>query len=124
MALPSSCASICFFFFSSRRRHTRCSRDWSSDVCSSDLQLNPELGRETEYELLLEVEELLERAVGLRTRPNSAVTAHHRRRHADRAVLRNRGNTLHHPFCSQEMSHACGGAGGGAPALAQLQLIE
>src|SRR3989449_5166651 len=26
-----------FFFFSSRRRHTRCSRDWSSDVCSSDL---------------------------------------------------------------------------------------
>src|SRR5207245_10829262 len=27
----------CFFFFSSRRRHTRCYRDWSSDVCSSDL---------------------------------------------------------------------------------------
>src|SRR5687768_18081916 len=27
-----------FFFFSSRRRHTRCSRDWSSDVCSSDLE--------------------------------------------------------------------------------------
>src|SRR5256884_5217215 len=27
------------FFFSSRRRHTRCSRDWSSDVCSSDLPL-------------------------------------------------------------------------------------
>src|SRR5207245_8479171 len=25
------------FFFSSRRRHTRCYRDWSSDVCSSDL---------------------------------------------------------------------------------------
>src|SRR5437899_6103514 len=25
------------FFFSSRRRHTRCLRDWSSDVCSSDL---------------------------------------------------------------------------------------
>src|SRR4030043_1657213 len=30
------CVSL-FFFFSSRRRHTRCSRDWSSDVCSSDL---------------------------------------------------------------------------------------
>src|SRR2546429_3171951 len=31
-------AYVCFcFFFSSRRRHTRCSRDWSSDVCSSDL---------------------------------------------------------------------------------------
>src|SRR5882757_10268901 len=36
-----------FFFFSSRRRHTRYWRDWSSDVCSSDLgdsvgQLEPE----------------------------------------------------------------------------------
>src|SRR5690606_30898381 len=32
--------SICCisFFFSSRRRHTRFSRDWSSDVCSSDLK--------------------------------------------------------------------------------------
>src|SRR5207302_4052009 len=29
---------IRFFFFSSRRRHRRFSRDWSSDVCSSDLQ--------------------------------------------------------------------------------------
>src|SRR5437868_9498237 len=28
-----------FFFFSSRRRHTRSKRDWSSDVCSSDLRL-------------------------------------------------------------------------------------
>src|SRR5690349_23742767 len=27
----------CSFFFSSRRRHTRSLRDWSSDVCSSDL---------------------------------------------------------------------------------------
>src|SRR5438128_6753322 len=27
------------FFFSRRRRHTRCYRDWSSDVCSSDLAL-------------------------------------------------------------------------------------
>src|SRR3989442_15989646 len=33
------------FFFSSRRRHTRCGRDWSSDVCSSDLfALSPLLG--------------------------------------------------------------------------------
>src|SRR2546430_7253872 len=29
----------CFFFFSSRRRHTRFDCDWSSDVCSSDLPL-------------------------------------------------------------------------------------
>src|SRR5690349_24062490 len=34
----------CFFFlffFSSRRRHTRSLRDWSSDVCSSDLDGSP-----------------------------------------------------------------------------------
>src|SRR5258705_2878038 len=30
-------SNINFFFFSSRRRHTRCLSDWSSDVCSSDL---------------------------------------------------------------------------------------
>src|ERR1039458_10600927 len=29
--------SSCHLFFSSRRRHTRCLSDWSSDVCSSDL---------------------------------------------------------------------------------------
>src|SRR5207249_8450554 len=32
----------CFFFFSSRRRHTRSKRDWSSDVCSSDLSFSSE----------------------------------------------------------------------------------
>src|SRR5690606_35907146 len=30
---------LLLFFFSSRRRHTRFSRDWSSDVCSSDLRV-------------------------------------------------------------------------------------
>src|SRR5207253_8111371 len=33
-----------FFFFSSRRRHTRWPRDWSSDVCSSDLHRAHKLG--------------------------------------------------------------------------------
>src|SRR3989440_4205666 len=33
----SAVLRTCFFFFSSRRRHTRSDRDWSSDVCSSDL---------------------------------------------------------------------------------------
>src|SRR6266513_4850747 len=33
-----------FFFFSSRRRHTRSKRDWSSDVCSSDLELGGAVG--------------------------------------------------------------------------------
>src|SRR5690349_23410718 len=32
------CFLYFFFFFSSRRRHTRSLRDWSSDVCSSDLE--------------------------------------------------------------------------------------
>src|SRR5699024_11574099 len=31
---------VLIFFFSSRRRHTRSKRDWSSDVCSSDLFLS------------------------------------------------------------------------------------
>src|SRR2546426_6924607 len=34
-----SCYMFLFFFFSSRRRHTRLQGDWSSDVCSSDLNL-------------------------------------------------------------------------------------
>src|SRR5262245_65173253 len=33
--------NILLFFFSSRRRHTRCLSDWSSDVCSSDLGVLP-----------------------------------------------------------------------------------
>src|SRR5438067_4460656 len=36
---PACAIEACdFFFFSSRRRHTRSKRDWSSDVCSSDLR--------------------------------------------------------------------------------------
>src|SRR3712207_8316345 len=34
---------LLFGFFSSRRRHTRYWRDWSSDVCSSDLEIEREL---------------------------------------------------------------------------------
>src|SRR5699024_11448776 len=37
------------FFFSSKRRHTRSKRDWSSDVCSSDLKM----GMETELTILM-----------------------------------------------------------------------
>src|SRR2546421_7417496 len=40
VATPS-CATWLLFFFSSRRRHTRSDRDWSSDVCSSDLRASP-----------------------------------------------------------------------------------
>src|SRR5690606_40601178 len=44
-----------FFFFSSRRRHTRFSRDWSSDVCSSDLIAAPvsEFGDDTHDETMV-----------------------------------------------------------------------
>src|SRR5690348_17548102 len=38
-----------FFFFSSRRRHTRWTGDWSSDVCSSDLESGLQ-GRAREHE--------------------------------------------------------------------------
>src|SRR5438876_1862367 len=39
-----------FFFFSSRRRHTRWTGDWSSDVCSSDLQsLELTLGKDAKF---------------------------------------------------------------------------
>src|SRR5260370_14870483 len=37
-ALCSNVIFLVFFFFSSRRRHTRFKCDWSSDVCSSDLE--------------------------------------------------------------------------------------
>src|SRR5215475_15516311 len=42
MAIYISVRMACefVFFFSSRRRHTRFSRDWSSDVCSSDLLMD------------------------------------------------------------------------------------
>src|SRR5690348_18342614 len=36
---------VCFFFFSSRRRHTRWTGDWSSDVCSSDLNVQASMGK-------------------------------------------------------------------------------
>src|SRR5690606_40897067 len=51
------------FFFSSRRRHTRFSRDWSSDVCSSDLAIAQrirylELGRKLDQITALHLEQL------------------------------------------------------------------
>src|SRR3712207_7687924 len=51
--------SICYFFFSSRRRHTRYWRDWSSDVCSSDLTVPP-----IEEYLGEEILERIERVLG------------------------------------------------------------
>src|SRR5688572_33197322 len=47
----------CFFFFSSRRRHTRFDCDWSSDVCSSDLPFPADViaGRDPQLEKAIEV---------------------------------------------------------------------
>src|SRR3712207_8846929 len=43
--------SISIFFFSSRRRHTRYWRDWSSDVCSSDLSNLLSFANDSRFEL-------------------------------------------------------------------------
>src|SRR5262245_62954539 len=58
------CGRIMRFFFSSRRRHTRCLSDWSSDVCSSDLHAAVALGarrrlRQVALAVLVVVEVLL-----------------------------------------------------------------
>src|SRR5207245_7493731 len=60
------------FVFSSRRRHTRCYRDWSSDVCSSDLP--PEHRHRRRIGLHLSFEPILfpERAAGARPRDRGA----------------------------------------------------
>src|SRR6478672_853582 len=42
-----------FFFFSSRRRHTRSDRDWSSDVCSSDLAVHVSSAGHREHVVVL-----------------------------------------------------------------------
>src|SRR6266513_1041947 len=41
-----------YFFFSSRRRHTRSKRDWSSDVCSSDLVHQSAIGVIDDHDFL------------------------------------------------------------------------
>src|SRR6266498_4639529 len=60
-----------FLCFSSRRRHTRCGRDWSSDVCSSDLALDPPVAQGEDVEDLT-----LERLVFHRVDARSARAQH------------------------------------------------
>src|SRR5439155_9468183 len=65
--LPSAVASgsLFLFFFSSRRRHTRWPRDWSSDVCSSDLF---DLTRFRKFDLILWITDVIDdHQVGERT---------------------------------------------------------
>src|SRR5690625_7070933 len=63
---PLSASIFLFFFFSSRRRHTRWPPDWSSDVCSSDL---PEVGAHGPVVTRWEVTPLEERLTRVRHVP-------------------------------------------------------
>src|SRR6266702_7692301 len=56
-----------FFFFSSRRRHTRWPRDWSSDVCSSDLSFVASAARRKglSFVVVRRMREVYERAIAL-----------------------------------------------------------
>src|SRR6266536_5835903 len=64
MSASTRRSACSFFFFSSRRRHTRSTRDWSSDVCSSDLE---------ELELAGSADQWRERrSLLLRARPDDA----------------------------------------------------
>src|SRR5690606_40560553 len=72
------------FFFSSRRRHTRFSRDWSSDVCSSDLAGGERAAAGRQARDLAEVERELER-VGRRN--TTSLNGHAVVRGADQVTL-------------------------------------
>src|SRR5215510_6170201 len=60
-----------FFFFSSRRRHTRWPRDWSSDVCSSDLPRGRERIHDAPFDAV-EIEVLLAHEVEIARRQTAA----------------------------------------------------
>ena len=87
-------------------------------------QLDAELRRETEDELFLEIEQLLERAVGLGAGSHAAVAAYDHRRHPYRSVLCDRRDALYHPLGTQQTAHASGSSGIGAGTLRELQLVE
>src|SRR3712207_1208396 len=75
------------FFFSSRRRHTRYWRDWSSDVCSSDLNQQPVWGQISSTVLNTLVLVLLAAAVMIPLAFGIAmISAHFRRRRPDTVI--------------------------------------
>src|SRR3712207_9068463 len=88
----------CRFFFSSRRRHTRYWRDWSSDVCSSDLE--PGYGRFLDSDQEREARDLIRHhtpdELGLPFAPwsRAAVRELIRRRFAVRLAVRTMGTYL------------------------------
>src|SRR5438046_3699619 len=87
-----------FFFFSSRRRHTRLVSDWSSDVCSSDLNL---IGFRNRYDIAC-----LDKRVRLRFSAQSIVQTE-----ADEpALIASTGSALTH-FCLRTANDIDGLAG-------------
>src|SRR5690606_40794560 len=80
-----------FFFFSSRRRHTRFSRDWSSDVCSSDLTLHAEAIRTAGHSLGAVCDVRRESAQRLAEGYGATVITDHRDLLADRSEERRVG---------------------------------
>src|SRR5258707_5022095 len=72
---------FCFFFFSSRRRHTRYWRDWSSDVCSSDLSITEHEGRiiqsRSEESIIQEVEDIRDKVKGFTDRKSTRLNSSH-----------------------------------------------
>src|SRR5687768_4162180 len=82
MEIRSTLLSL-LFFFSSRRRHTRCSRDWSSDVCSSDLTRKSLSRTSNGYETNRPVNRAADPSLHVRrsrTGADCSAPAHHRRR--------------------------------------------
>src|SRR5436853_1134643 len=89
------------FFFSSRRRHTRCLSDWSSDVCSSDLKgetytievLSDRLGSQTDMYFLLRKEDTKQELANLDDNPEvlNALKLYTHSEEIGRASCRERG---------------------------------
>src|SRR5690606_40169902 len=67
---------VIIYFFSSRRRHTRFSRDWSSDVCSSDLWAG-HLGLKLAYKLLPIIKKSKTTIIFINTRGQSEMWYQH-----------------------------------------------
>src|SRR5690606_40348400 len=83
------------FLFSSRRRHTRFSRDWSSDVCSSDLPSNVLVLDEPTNDLDLETLDLLQEM--LADYPGTVIVVSHDRDFLDRVAKIGRASCRESP---------------------------
>src|SRR5215813_239929 len=93
---------MCFFFFSSRRRHTRCGRDWSSDVCSSDLDPALLILDEATSSIDTETEQLIQQAIERVMRDRTSIVVAHRLstiQNASRIIV------LHHGEIREQGTH-------------------